>query len=165
VISSLFEDSDFKVLGQLFTFVEVPEEIQLNSTLCGYFNKIISFWLIKKPELMIDYFGNNPQHMTNLLEHIYLNSSIIDLVIRICCIQGLPSSYQDKLQIIRCDFLSGIINKLEHYEDDTFMTEQIFGILSGLLKKCYIMSDPKEFFEEMLSPFVLKPILDYTFQV
>ena len=27
------------------------------------------------------------------------------------------------------------------------------------------MSDPKEFFEEMLSPFVLKPILDYTLQV
>ena len=60
MISTLFEDPEFKVLGRLFTFVEVPEEIQLNSTLCGYFNKIISFWLIKKPEWMIDYFSLNP---------------------------------------------------------------------------------------------------------
>ena len=159
----MFGDPEFKVLNQIFTFVEVPEEMQLNSTLCGYFNKIISFWMIKKPEQMIEYFTNNPSSVNNLLEHIYLNSSIIDLVIRICCIQNLPSDSKDKLHTIRCDFLSGIINKLEHYEDDTFMTEQIFGILTGLLKKCYIMSDPKEFFEEMLSPFVLKPILDYTF--
>ena len=34
-----------------------------------------------------------------------------------------------------------------------------------MLKKCYIMLEPKKFFDELLSPFVLKPILDYTFQV
>ena len=27
------------------------------------------------------------------------------------------------------------------------------------------MQEPAQFFEQMLSPFVLKPILDYTFQV
>mmetsp|Transcript_8485 Transcript_8485/g.12998 ORF Transcript_8485/g.12998 Transcript_8485/m.12998 type:complete len:85 (-) Transcript_8485:972-1226(-) len=44
------------------------------------------------------------------------------------------------------------------------MTEQIFCILSGLLRKCYVMEESKKFFDELLSPFILKPILDYTFQ-
>jgi hypothetical protein len=37
----------------LFSFVDVPEEIQLNSTLCGYFNKVVSYWLIKHPNEII----------------------------------------------------------------------------------------------------------------
>lgn len=45
----LFEDEDYALLNALMEFVDVPEEKQLNSTLCGYFNKIISFWLIKNP--------------------------------------------------------------------------------------------------------------------
>jgi hypothetical protein len=40
---------DERVLNALFEFINLPEEVQLNSTLCGYFNKILSFWLIKKP--------------------------------------------------------------------------------------------------------------------
>ena len=67
------------------------------------------------------------------------------------------------LNDIRSEILQSIINKLEHYQDDYFMTEQIFCILNGLLKKCYVMIDPATFFEEMLSFFTLKPILDYTF--
>jgi hypothetical protein len=43
------------------------------------------------------------------------------------------------------------------------MTQQIFSILSGLLKKCYVMVQPNKLFDEMLSPFILKPILDFTF--
>jgi len=44
------------------------------------------------------------------------------------------------------------------------MTEQLFCIWCGLLKKCYVMLAPEQLFNEMLSPFTLKPILDYTFQ-
>ena len=50
MMSSLFEDPDKKLLGTLFSFIHLPEEVQLNSTLCGYFNKILSFWLLKKPQ-------------------------------------------------------------------------------------------------------------------
>lgn len=45
------------------------------------------------------------------------------------------------------------------------MTEQIFSILNGLLKKCYVMVNPTTFFSDMVSFFTLKPILDYTFQM
>lgn len=44
------------------------------------------------------------------------------------------------------------------------MTEQIFQILTGLVKKCYIMPRARSLFDEMLDPFVLKHILDFTFQ-
>lgn len=43
------------------------------------------------------------------------------------------------------------------------MTEQLFCIWTGLVKKCYVMLGAKELFDDMLSPFTLKPILDYTF--
>lgn len=64
----------------------------------------------------------------------------------------------------RSEILQSVINKLEHYQDDFYMTEQIFCILTGLLKKCYVMINPTTLFEEMLSFFTLKPIIDYTFQ-
>ena len=39
----------------------------------------------------------------------------------------------------------------------------MLGTVTGLLKKCYIMVNPRALFDEILSPFTLKPILDYTF--
>ena len=59
--------------------------------------------------------------------------------------------------------LNALVNLLEHNHEDDFMTEQIFYILSGLVKKCYIMIEPRQFFEELLSPFNFKPIIDFTF--
>ena len=99
----------------------------------------------------------------NIVEHIYLNASIVDAVIRICCVQGLDQAGEKRLHEIRSDIISTIVNNLEHNQDDLYMTEQIFTILSGLLKKCYMMMAPKALFDEMLSPFVIKPILDFTF--
>lgn len=55
IVSKVAEDPECKILKELMKFVAVPEEVQLNSTLCGYFNKILSFWLIKKPEKMISF--------------------------------------------------------------------------------------------------------------
>ena len=85
----LFEDEDYQVLNTLFAFIQVPEENQLNSTLCGYFNKILSFWFQKKPGEMLTYIYRHEACINNIVEHIYLNSSIIDIVIRICCLQNL----------------------------------------------------------------------------
>ena len=55
----IFEDKECRVMNEFFSFVSVPEEQQLNSTLCGYFNKIISYWLIKHPNEVIDYLAQN----------------------------------------------------------------------------------------------------------
>ena len=87
----LFNDPNFDVLNELMKFIDVREEVQLNSTLCGYFNKIISFWLIKKPNEMMNYIKQRQNLINNLIDHIYLNSSIIDVIVRICCIQGLDN--------------------------------------------------------------------------
>ena len=38
------------------------------------------------------------------------------------------------------------------YKDDEFITEQIFEILKAVLQKCYIMNNPKYFFDQILLP-------------
>lgn len=159
----IFEDEENRVMLALLSFVDVPEEIQLNSTLCGYFNKILSFWLIKHPNQMVSFFAQHQKSYLNIVDHIYFNSSIVDAVIRICCVQGLDEAAENQLNEIRSDIIRTLVNNLEHNHDDVFMTEQIFSILSGLLKKCYIMVQPNALFQEMLSPFIMKPILDFTF--
>ena len=111
----MFEDENHDMLNALFSFVTVPEEEQLNSTLCGYFNKIISYWLIMKPQQMIRFISGHPTHMNDVVEHIYLNSSIIDTIIRICCVQKLDEEEQEMLNGTRSEILGTIINKLEHY--------------------------------------------------
>jgi hypothetical protein len=80
------------MLSKLMKFATVPEEVQLNSTLCGYFNKVLSFWLIKKPGKITEFLNKNSHLMSDLVDHIYLNSSIIDIIIRICCVQQLNDS-------------------------------------------------------------------------
>ena len=60
--------------------------------------------------------------MHDLIEHIYLNSSIIDIVIRICCINDLSESQEEKLILIRSEILNYTLNKLEHHQDDNYMT-------------------------------------------
>lgn len=54
----IFEDDGYRIFLALFSFVDVPEEIQLNSTLCGYFNKVVSYWLIKHPNRVIKFLAD-----------------------------------------------------------------------------------------------------------
>ena len=72
----------------------------LNQTLGGYFNKIVSFWLIKETEKMLNYIIKQRGIVQNLFEHHLwgLTSSITDIIVRLCTvrdIQGLdPSAYK-----------------------------------------------------------------------
>ena len=89
MVETFIDDPEKRLLGALFSFILVPEEVQLNSTLCGYFNKILSFWLLKKPLQVTEYLYNNMAIISSLIDHVYLNSSMNDIVIRICCVQGM----------------------------------------------------------------------------
>ena len=42
------------------------------------------------------------------------------------------------------------------------MTEQVFDILSSITKKCYKMHNPKGFFDELMSPFLFLPLLQFS---
>lgn len=37
-------------------------------------------------------------------------------------------------------------------------------MLGAIVKKCYVMYEPRAFFEVMLSPFILMPLLEFTFE-
>ena len=125
-ISELLFPSDEKdrdVLDTLMLFVSVDDEYQLNSTLAGYFNKIISFMLIRHPNAIIRYLAADSSRYLSIVKHIYLNSSIVDLVIRICAVQGLTEANLPLLDDMRIDILNTIANALEHTYEDDFMTE------------------------------------------
>lgn len=62
---------------------------------------------------------------------------------------------------MRCDIIQHCVNALEQYHDDDFMTEQLFEILSGIVRKCYQMYKAKDLFDFVMSPFILQPILDF----
>ena len=47
--------------------------------------------------------------------------------------------------------------------DDDFVTEQVFEILTCIVRKCYQMYQAREFFDQLMSPFILQPILSFTF--
>ena len=44
------------------------------------------------------------------------------------------------------------------------MTEQVFDILTSITKKCYVMNNPQGFFNELMSPFLFLPLLEFTFE-
>lgn len=46
---------------------------------------------------MMVFFDKNQHYLSDLIDHIYLNSSIIDIIIRIFCVQGLN---EDEIQIL-----------------------------------------------------------------
>ena len=56
------------------------------------------------------------------------------------------------------------MNALDSHNESDFMTEQLFDVLTGITKKCYLMHSPREFFDELMSPFVFLPLLEFTFE-
>lgn len=142
LVKIVSEDDQYTIFTSLMQFITVPEEVQLNSTLCGYFNKVLSFWLIKKPAELMDFFDKNTNYLGEMIDHIYLNSSIIDIIIRIFCVQGLKENEIEILNRLRSEIFLNSILKLEHYQEDIMMTEQLFCLWTGLLKKCYVMLSP-----------------------
>ena len=84
ILSRFFEDPSFRLLNHLFAFVtEASKERKLNFTLGGYFNKVVSFFLIHRPNEMLAYFAQNQQPLESLLNHLYLAEPISDLIVRI----------------------------------------------------------------------------------
>jgi len=57
----------------------------------------------------------NVDCVNDMIEHIYLNSSMVDVLIRICCIKDISPAHMESLHQIRVDIMSSLINKLEHH--------------------------------------------------
>jgi hypothetical protein len=55
------------------------------------------------------------------------------------------------------------VNSLQENAEDDFVTEQVFELLVNIVRRCYQMHEPREFFDQLMSPFVLQPILMFTF--
>lgn len=47
---------------------------------------------------------------------------------------------------MRDEIIQYAINTLEHHSDDDFITEKVLDMLGTVVKKCYIMVEPKQLF-------------------
>lgn len=65
---------------------------------------------------------------------------------------------------MREEIIQYSINALEHHSDDEFVTEKILDMLSMVVKKCYITVEPRQLFDNILSPFIFMPLLEFTFE-
>ena len=123
----------------------------------------MSFWLIKCPDKVLTFATKQRSFISNFFNHLYLTSCITDLLIRFCSVKDIGTLPPNDFKSLRQEILQHCINSLEHYSDDDFLTEQIFEILTGVVKKCYQMYDPKDFFDMLMNPFIFHPLLEFSF--
>jgi hypothetical protein len=99
---ALFPDvpeSDYRLLQKLFSFITNPHlpstrsaaSNTLNHTLGGYFNKIVSFWLIKETRKMLEFLINQRFIIATMFEtHLFgLSSCVTDLIVRFCTVHDI----------------------------------------------------------------------------
>ena len=83
---------------------------------------------------------------------------------RLCTVPDIMAVDEDEYQELRTDIIQYCMNALDSHNESDFMTEQLFDILMGITKKCYLMYSPRAFFDELMSPFVFLPLLEFTFE-
>ncbi|CDW80337.1 UNKNOWN [Stylonychia lemnae] len=161
----IFNTENTEILDKLFSFIRTPSNNgrRLNPTLGGYLNKIVSFWLIRDSELILRYIIKNISIIESLFSHLYLTQCVTDILVRLCTVKNIQSINPDEYRQIRSEIIQHCVNSLEQYHKDDFITELLFEILTGIVRKCYQMYKPREFFDSLMSPFVLQPILDFSF--
>jgi hypothetical protein len=67
-------------------------------------------------------------------------------------------------QAMRSEVVQFAVNTLDSLGHDALITCQIMEMLSAIVKKCYTMHEPRVFFEVVFSPFILMPLLEFTFE-
>ncbi len=87
-----------------------------------------------------------------------------DLLVRLCTVPDIKGVNHDDYSELRGDIIQYCMNALDSHNESDFMTEQLFDMLSGITKKCYLMHNPRQFFDEIMSPFVFLPLLEFTFE-
>jgi len=136
----------------------------LNPTLGGYLNKILSFWLIKRPEQFLNYVISKKGFVQALFNHLYLTQCVTDLLVRLCTVPDIKRVNKADYHELRNDIIQCSLNALDTHNESDFMTEQLFDLLTGITKKCYLMFQPRQFFDELMSPFVFLLLLEFTFE-
>ena len=88
-MSKIREETDFPILNKLLSFFSEASWLkpkQLNITLGGYVNKILSFWLIKRPIVMLHYLMKKKDFIAHLFFNLELGSCVTDLLVRLCTV-------------------------------------------------------------------------------
>jgi hypothetical protein len=87
-------NQEVSVLDKLISFYFAPDPQlkdgkKLDVVLGGYLNKIISYWLIKDPDYIMDYVTETSRRfelIDCMFSHLYLSNCVTDLIVRFCTI-------------------------------------------------------------------------------
>ena len=61
----------------------------LNPTLGGYVNKILTFWLARRPKDLVRYIIKKRDLVQSIFNHLYLTDCVTDLLVNLCTLQSL----------------------------------------------------------------------------
>lgn len=117
------------LLDKLISFYEQPDPHikkkvrYLNPTLGGYLNKILSFWLIKRPEKFLNFVTCKKDFVQSLFNHLYLTQCVTDLLVRLCTVPDVKGVNHDDYSELRGDIIQYCMNALDSHNESDFMTE------------------------------------------
>lgn len=92
-----FTTQKFPLFDKLMSFFDGPDACLkkkgfLNPTLGGYINKIVSFWMIKRTDVFLDYLTKRKNLVQQFFNHLYLTQCVTDLIVRLCTIQDIKNA-------------------------------------------------------------------------
>jgi len=128
---------EYPLLDKIVSYFNVQTWYKLtplNVTLAGYIHKIISFWLIKRPEVILTYLMQSKNFIQNLFCHLNLSTSVTDILVRLCTMPNIERVDPATYQTMRAELIQYAINALDHYQSDDFITQQIMELFSTIIK-------------------------------
>jgi len=123
------QEADRDVLGKLFAFVTIhskEHEVlrKLNPTLGGYVNKVLSLWMLKRPDEMASFFCEQKARVLSVTRHLYLGSCMSDLLVRICSIKGVSKQLLSEYEELRSDIVQELVNHLDLRDEQIYIDYQ-----------------------------------------
>jgi hypothetical protein len=102
-------------MDALFAFVKRPGS--LNSTLAGYFRKVVGVLVQRKYEELAYYIEHHPDTLTDLINHID-STSIMEVLIMLGWDDGYYQHSNDVQWLVQLKFIPQVVGKLSKKETE-----------------------------------------------
>jgi len=102
---------------------------------------------------MVKFLSTMRNNISGIFRHLFLYTSVNDILVRISTLRHINEEVMPTYNALRFEILQDVINTLEHMSHDEYVTEQLFSILTSIVRKCYQMAEARVYFDELMGPF------------
>lgn len=120
--------------------------------------------MIKRPGVTLIFLRKQKHLIQNLFASLSLGKCVTDLLVRLCTVPEIGVMNANDYHAMRTEIAQCAVNTLDVLGHDAMITSQVMDMLGSIVKRCYTMFDARYFFETLLSPFILMPLLEFTFE-